>query len=87
LKVLSVNKLHEAEIKYPSAIKHLRGWYQIVKETDFASADAMREVFGDMRGFNSSFKFPIPVSSLLAHTTINFDAQVLIIEEIKPGNH
>jgi mRNA-degrading endonuclease HigB of HigAB toxin-antitoxin module len=87
LNILSVNKLHDAQSKYPSAIKQLQGWYQVVKQTDFVSADALRETFGDMRGFRSSFKFPIPVSSLLAYTTINFDAKVLIIEEIKPGNH
>jgi len=87
MNVLSVNKLYDAQTKYPSALKYLQGWYQIVKQTDFASADALRESFGDMRGFSSSFKFPIPVSSLLAHTTINFDAKVLIIEDIKPGNH
>jgi len=87
LNILSINKLHDAQSKYPSAIKQLQGWYQVVKQTDFASADALRETFGDMRGFRSSFKFPIPVSSLLAYTTINFDAKVLIIEEIKPGNH
>ena len=87
MNILSINKLHDAQSKYPSAIKQLQGWYQVVKQTDFASADALRETFGDMRGFRSSFKFPIPVSSLLAYTTINFDAKVLIIEEIKPGNH
>ncbi len=85
--VLAVDKLVEAQIKYPSAINHLQGWYQIVCQTDFDSAESLREAFGDMRGFNSSFKFPIPVSNLLVHTTVNFAAKLIIIEEIKPGSH
>ncbi len=71
---------------YPSAREHIQGWYQIISQTDFQSPEALREVFGDMRGFNSSFKFPIPGSKLLAHTVINFGSQVLLVKDVIPGN-
>lgn len=87
MNILAVDKLVEAQIKYPSAVQYLQGWYQIVRQTDFASPTALREAFGDMRGFRSSYKFPIPVSSLLVCTTTNFGAKLVIIEEVKSGSH
>ena len=87
LKVVATNRIVEAQAKYLSAHEHLMGWYQIIKETDFKSPEELRQVFGDMRGFNSSFKFPIPESKLLEHTFINFEARVILIDEVVPGNH
>ena len=87
MKIIAAEKIIDAQSRYPSVHDHLQGWYQIVSETDFSSQEELREVFGDMRGFNSSFKFPIPESNLLAHTMINFDAKVLLVEDIVPGNH
>lgn len=87
MKVVAVNKLIEAQARYPSADSLLRGWYQIVRYTNFDSPEELRSVFGDMRGFNTSFKFPIPESNLLAYTSINFNAKVLLIEQVIPGNH
>lgn len=87
MNVLAVNKVLEASTVYPSAYLSILGWYQIIINTDFSSPESLRNVFGDMRGFNSSFQFPIPVSSLLIHTQINFDAGVVLIDSIKPGHH
>ena len=87
LKVIAVNKLIEAQARYPSVVSHLRGWYQIVRFTNFDTPEELRRVFGDMRGFNTSYKFPIPESNLLAYTSINFSAKVILIEQIIPGNH
>lgn len=87
MKVVAANRIVEAQARYPSAFEHLQGWYQIVSQTDFDSPEDLRRVFGDMRGFNSSFKFPIPESNLLAYTLINFSAKVVLIEDVMPGNH
>jgi len=87
LKIVAAKRIIEAQAKYPSVHEHLQGWYQIISQTDFDSPQALRQVFGDMRGFNSSFKFPIPESNLLAHTLINFAAKVVLVEDVIPGNH
>ena len=87
MKVVAASRLIEAQIRYPSAHEHIQGWYQIISNTDFHSPEDLRKVFGDMRGFNSSFKFPIPESKLLANTLINFAAQVVLIDDVVPGNH
>jgi mRNA-degrading endonuclease HigB of HigAB toxin-antitoxin module len=87
VKIIATNRIVEAQAKYPAAHDHLLGWYQIVSQTDFDSPEQLREVFGDMRGFKSSFKFPIPESNLLAHTAINFEAKVIFVENVIPGNH
>jgi len=87
LKVIAAKRLIDAQSRYPSAHEHIQGWYQIIKETNFSSPEELRNVFGDMRGFNSSFKFPIPESKLLAHTSINFAAGVILINDVIPGNH
>ena len=87
LKVVAVNKVSEAQARYPSAHDHLQGWYRIVSQTNFSSPEELRMVFGDMRGFNTSFKFPIPESKLLANTIINFEAKVILIEDVVQGNH
>lgn len=86
MKIVAANRIIEAQERYPSAHDHLQGWYQIISQTDFQTPEELREVFGDMRGFNTSFKFPIPNSNLLAHTTINFCAKVILVENIIPGN-
>ena len=87
MKVVAAKRLIDAQSRYPSAHEHIQGWYQIINQTDFDSPEDLRSVFGDMRGFNSSFKFPIPESKLLAHTTINFAARVVLINDVIPGNH
>ncbi len=87
MKVVAANRIIEAQARYPSAHEHLQGWFQIISQTDFESPEELRVVFGDMRGFNSSFKFPIPESKLLAHTSINFAAKVVLINDVVPGNH
>lgn len=87
MKVVAVNRILEAQAKYPSAHEDLQGWYQIISQTDFKSPEDLRNVFGDMRGFASSFKFPIPGSTLLAHTLVNFSAKVILVGKIAPGNH
>ncbi|TQV87874.1 hypothetical protein [Aliikangiella coralliicola] len=87
MKVVAINRLKEAQIKYPAAHRHLYGWYQILRHGDFFSEKALRATFGDMRGFNYQYKFPIPETTLLVHTLINFESQVAFIEDIKPGNH
>lgn len=86
MKVVAIDRVKDAQIKYPSAHEHLLGWLQIMSHTDFYSEAELRAAFGDMRGFNFQFKFPIPESNLLVHTLINFEAQVVLVEEIKPGN-
>jgi len=87
LKIIATNRIVEAQAKYPAAHEHLQGWYQIISQTDFEDPEQLRVVFGDMRGFKSSFKFPIPESNLLAHTSINFEAKVVLVEDVIPGNH
>ncbi|WP_196139427.1 type II toxin-antitoxin system HigB family toxin [Aliikangiella sp. G2MR2-5] len=87
MKVVAINKLTEAQSKYPAAQDYLKGWYQIVSRGDFSSEEDLRATFGDMRGFNVAFRFPIPKTTLLVHTLIDFKAQVALIEDIKPGNH
>ena len=86
MKVIAANRILDAQTRYPSAHSHLQGWYEIIEKTDFSSPEDLKKVFGDMRGFNSSFKFPIPESKLLAHTLINFAAKVILIKEVIPGN-
>ena len=87
MRVVSTKKLIEAEERYPAAIEHLQGWYQIMKQGEFYSEQSLRDAFGDMRGFNYEFRFPIPNTTLLVHTLINFESQVSLINEVKPGNH
>ncbi|MBV1908903.1 MAG: type II toxin-antitoxin system HigB family toxin [Kangiellaceae bacterium] len=87
MKIVATNRIVEAQAKYPAVHDHLQGWFQIISSTDFENPSQLRRVFGDMRGFNSSFKFPIPDSNLLAHTSINFEACVVLVEDILPGNH
>ncbi len=87
MKIVATHRIVEAQARYPAAHDHLQGWYQIVSQTDFNNPEQLRDVFGDMRGFNSSFKFPIPESNLLAHTAINFEAKVILVEDVIPGNH
>ena len=73
--------------RYPGASDELIGWYQIVNQTDFYSEQSVASAFGEMRGFDYQYKFPIPGTTLLVHTLINFESQVLLIKQIKPGNH
>ncbi len=87
LNVVAVDKIKEAQVRYPAAFKNLQGWYQILSQSNFHSEEELRATFGDMRGFNFKYKFPIPESTLLVYTLINFESQVAYIEEIKPGNH
>jgi|GEM_PF-1551467 len=87
LKIIATNRLNQALIEYPNADKSLRGWYQIISQGEFYSETALRATFGDMRGYNYEFKFPIPDSALLVHTLINFESQVAYIDHIHPGNH
>ncbi len=86
MKVVAINKIKDAQLRYPAAQHHLYGWYQILKNSDFFNERDLRSTFGDMRGFNFQYKFPIPETTLLVHTLINFESQVAFIEEIKPGN-
>ena len=87
MKVVAINRIKDAQIRYPAAHNHLQGWFQIVSRGEFRSERELRAAFGDMRGFNYSYKFPIPETTLLVHTLIHFESQVTLIEEIKPGNH
>ncbi|WP_444997093.1 hypothetical protein [Aliikangiella sp. IMCC44359] len=87
MKVVAVNRMKDAQVRYPAAHNHLNGWLQIIGNSDFFSEQELRETFGDMRGFNYQYKFPIPETTLLVHTLINFESQIAYIEEIKPGNH
>ncbi len=86
MNVVAVNRMIEAMSRYPAAEDHLNGWYQILSMGTFASEEALRDTFGNMKGFNYKFRFPIPETQLLVHTLINFESQVAYIEEIKPGN-
>jgi len=87
LKVVAVNRIIEAQERYPKAYQHLQGWYQIMRESKFRSPEELRKTFGDIRGFNSSFKFPIPETTLLARTFINFEAQVVLVDDVVAGKH
>lgn len=87
MKVVAVNKLKHAQQRYPAAQNNLYGWYQILSRGSFPSELELRDTFGDMRGFNYEYKFPIPETTLLVHTLINFESQVVYIDEIKPGHH
>ena len=87
LRIIATQKLREAQQRYPAAHMHLDGWYQIISQSDFGSEHALRATFGDIRGFNFQYKFPIPETTLLVHTLINFESQVAYIDTIKPGNH
>ena len=87
MKVVAINRIKEAQQRYPAAQSHLQGWYQIVSQGEFKSEQALRTTFGSIRGFNHEFKFPVPETTLLIHTLINFESQVAFIDEIKPGNH
>ncbi|WP_210330355.1 hypothetical protein [Aliikangiella sp. G2MR2-5] len=87
LRVVATEKIKEAQQRYPAAHMHLDGWYQIVSQTSFLTEHALRATFGDIRGFNFQYKFPIPETTLLVHTLINFESQVAYIEQIRPGNH
>ena len=87
LKVVATNRIKDAQARYPAAEKHLKAWYLIMSRGDFHSEHELRSTFGDMRGFNHQFKFPIPETTLLVHTLINFESQVAFVDEIKPGNH
>lgn len=87
MQIVAINKLLQARLQYPTADDNLQGWYQILSQGDFDSENALKSTFGDMRGFNHRFKFPIPDSRLLVHTLINFESQIAYIEKIIPGNH
>lgn len=87
MNVVAVDKIEEAQVRYPAARKNLEGWYQILSLGDFHSEEDLRATFGDMRGFNYRYKFPIPESALLVYTLINFESQVAYIEEIKADHH
>ena len=86
MKVVAINRLTEAQIKYPAAAKSLGGWYQVLSNGSFASEADLQATFGDMHGFNCDFKFPVPGSKLIIHALINFESQVACIEKILPGN-
>ncbi|MDH5628797.1 MAG: type II toxin-antitoxin system HigB family toxin [Gammaproteobacteria bacterium] len=85
--VVASDRVKEAQLRYPGADHYLQGWYQILSKGSFKSEAALKVVFGDIRGFSHQYRFPIPESTLLVHTLINFESQVALIEEIKPGNH
>ena len=87
MKVVAINRIIEAQEKYPNARDHLQGWYQIMRESKFETPEELRKTFGDIRGFNYSFKFPIPQTTLLARTFINFDAQVVLVDDVVAGKH
>lgn len=87
MKVVATKKIKDAQSRYPAADKHLCAWFLIMSRGDFYSEQDLRATFGDMRGFNHQYKFPIPETTLLVHTLINFESQVAFIDEIKPGNH
>jgi mRNA-degrading endonuclease HigB of HigAB toxin-antitoxin module len=86
LQVVAINRLADARLQYPASDDSLQGWYQILSQGEFKSEAELKSTFGDMRGFNHQFKFPIPESRLLVHTLINFETQIAYIEKIKPGN-
>lgn len=87
MKVVSINRIKDAQKRYPAARDKLAGWYQILSQSTFKSEKALLSTFGDMRSFNYQYRFPIPETTLLIHTLLNFESQVAFIEEIKPGNH
>ena len=86
MKIVAINKFNQARLQYPASVESLCGWFQIISKGNFNSETALRSAFGDIRGFEHRFKFPIPESSLLVHTLINFESQVALIEMIKPGH-
>jgi mRNA-degrading endonuclease HigB of HigAB toxin-antitoxin module len=86
LKVVAVNRILEAQERYPNAHQHLQGWYHIMRKSEFQSPEELRKAFGYIRGFKNSFKFPIPETTLLAITFINFDAQVVLVDDVVDGN-
>ncbi len=86
MQVVAVDKIKEAQVRYPSANTHLMGWLQILTHAEFKSESDLRVTFGDIRGFNFEFKFPIPETTISVHTLINFESQVVYIVDIKPGN-
>jgi mRNA-degrading endonuclease HigB of HigAB toxin-antitoxin module len=87
LNIVATHKLSEALSKYPSANNALIGWFQTVNQGDFYSEHSMRSTFGQMHGRDYQYRFPIPGSTLLIHALVNFQSQVLFIDQIKPGNH
>lgn len=87
MKVVAINCLREAQKKYPGARDLLQGWYQLLSRGEFRNEGALKSTFGDMRGFNYEYKFPVPETTLLIYTLINFETQVAFIDAIKPGNH
>jgi mRNA-degrading endonuclease HigB of HigAB toxin-antitoxin module len=86
LKIVAINKFAQARLQYPASEENLCGWLQIMSKAKFESESSLRSAFGDIRGFEHRFKFPIPDSSLLIHTLINFESQVAMIEMIKSGH-
>ena len=87
MRVVAVNRLRQAQEKYPAAKKHLEGLCHILSQGDFYSEISLRDTFGDVRSFNHSYRFPIPETMLLVHAKINFEAQVALVELVLPGNH
>ncbi len=86
MKIVAINKFTQARLQYPASEENLCGWFHIISKGNFDSENSLRSVFGDIRGFEYRFKFPIPESSLLVHTLINFESQVALIEMIKSGH-
>ena len=87
MNIVATQKLEEALSRYPQANNELIGWYQILNQGSFYSEHSMRSTFGGMHGFDYQYRFPIPGSTLQVHALVNFESQVLYIDQIKPGTH
>lgn len=84
MKVVAIGKIKDAQQRYPAAHNHLSGWYQVVSQSDFHSDEALKATFGNIRGFNHEYKFPVSETTLQISVLVNFESQVALIEGIKP---
>ena len=87
MNIVATHKLKDALSRYPAANSALIGWYQVLNQGKFQSEQSMHSTFGGMHDGDYQYRFPIPGSSLLVHALVNFESQVLFIEQIKPGKH
>lgn len=86
MKVISINKIKEAQIRYPVAVNKLCGLYQILSRNDFRSEAELRATFDGLQGSDYEYSFPVPGTTIQVHTLVNFESQVAFIKDIMPGN-
>ncbi|MGX5175030.1 hypothetical protein ACUR5C_13495 [Aliikangiella sp. IMCC44653] len=85
MQVVAMNKVRDAQEKYPSADGHLNGWLQILSNGEFFNESSLKETFGNIQNYKNEYRFPLPETTLMVHTLINFEAQVALIKSIQPG--